>query len=159
MQEINYNTVYDFLCSLLKSPIKARYPNGYDACLDCGIYYHHKLIYCTKCGKKIESVREMSWANFQTIVHNSGSGVINTIQGIMSRNFDADFLNNRDRYNKLFEIYEQIRKGFPNMKILIASVFTESDQKFFLPNADEYYDKSEDATGLIKKIEKLMNID
>lgn len=58
-----------------------------------------------------------------------------------------------------FEIYEQIRKEFPDMKILIASVFTESDQKFFLPNADEYYDKSEDAAGLIKKIEKLMNID
>lgn len=55
-----------------------------------------------------------------------------------------------------FEIYEQIKKEFPDIKILVASVFNQNDQQFFLPNADEYYDKSEDAAGLVRKIEKLI---
>ncbi|MDD2752944.1 MAG: response regulator [Candidatus Omnitrophica bacterium] len=55
-----------------------------------------------------------------------------------------------------FEIYEQIRKEFPEIKILVASVFNQNDQQFFLHNADEYYDKSEDAAELVKKIEKLI---
>ena len=54
-----------------------------------------------------------------------------------------------------FEIYEQIRKEFPGMKILVASVFSRNDQRSFLPEADEYYDKSEDAAELVRKIEKL----
>ena len=58
-----------------------------------------------------------------------------------------------------FEIYEQIKKEFPGIKILVASVFNQNDQQFFLPNADEYYDKSEDAAGLVKKIEKLIYTD
>ncbi|MDD5618029.1 MAG: response regulator, partial [Candidatus Omnitrophica bacterium] len=57
-----------------------------------------------------------------------------------------------------FEIYETIKKEFPNIKILIASVFSKNDQKFFLPDADEYYDKSEDPASLIKKIEKLIDL-
>jgi DNA-binding response OmpR family regulator len=58
-----------------------------------------------------------------------------------------------------FEIHEQMKKEFPGIKILIASVFNQNDQKFLLPNADEYYDKSEDASGLIQKIEKLIHTD
>ncbi|MDD5565727.1 MAG: response regulator [Candidatus Omnitrophica bacterium] len=58
-----------------------------------------------------------------------------------------------------FEVYEQMKKEFPGIKILIASVFNQKDQQFFLPNADEYYDKSEDAAGLVKKIEKLIYTD
>ncbi len=50
-------------------------------------------------------------------------------------------------------------KEFPGIKILVASVFNQNDQQFFLPNADEYYDKSEDAAGLVKKIEKLIYTD
>ncbi len=57
-----------------------------------------------------------------------------------------------------FEIYETIKKEFPNIKILIASVFPKNDQKFFLPDADEYYGKSEDPASLIKKIEKLIDL-
>ncbi|MDD3087285.1 MAG: response regulator [Candidatus Omnitrophica bacterium] len=57
-----------------------------------------------------------------------------------------------------FEIYKQIRKEFPDIKILIASVFTRKDQELFLPNADGYYDKSKDAAGLIMTIDKLINI-
>ncbi|MFA5338323.1 MAG: response regulator, partial [Candidatus Omnitrophota bacterium] len=58
-----------------------------------------------------------------------------------------------------FEIYEMIKKEFPDIKILIASVFPKNDQKFFLPDADECYDKSEDPVSLIKKIEKLIDLD
>lgn len=55
------------------------------------------------------------------------------------------------------EIYGQIKKEFHNKKILIASVFNENDQKIFISNADGYYDKTEDASELIKKIEKLID--
>jgi DNA-binding response OmpR family regulator len=56
-----------------------------------------------------------------------------------------------------FEIFQQIRKEFPKIKILVGSVFNESDQQSFIPNADEYYDKTDDASELVKKIEKLMH--
>ncbi|HOW42397.1 MAG TPA: response regulator [Candidatus Omnitrophota bacterium] len=58
-----------------------------------------------------------------------------------------------------FEIHEQMKKEFPGIKILIASVFNQNDQKFLLPNADDYYDKSEDASRMIQKIEKLIHTD
>jgi hypothetical protein len=108
MREINYNNVYDFLYSLLNSQIKERHPGGYDACLACGEYHHHKLIYCKRCGKKIEAVKEMSWANFQTIVGKSGAGVMITIENILFNHFDAKFFENRDRYNQLLKIYKKI---------------------------------------------------
>ena len=58
-----------------------------------------------------------------------------------------------------FKIFEMVKKEFPDIKILIASVFSENDQKAFLPDADEYYDKSEDLAFLIKKIEKLVKLE
>jgi DNA-binding response OmpR family regulator len=58
-----------------------------------------------------------------------------------------------------FEIHEEMKKEFPDLKVLIASVFTEAEQKFFFPDADGHFDKSEDALGLIKKIEKLISAD
>jgi len=55
-----------------------------------------------------------------------------------------------------FDIHKKIKKEFPSVKVLVASVFNQSYQKLMLPDADEYYDKSEDAGDLIKKIEKLL---
>lgn len=55
-----------------------------------------------------------------------------------------------------FEIHEQLKAQFPGMKILVSSVFTQDDQKNFLPCADDYYDKSQDASELAEKIEKLI---
>ncbi|HOU35879.1 MAG TPA: response regulator [Candidatus Omnitrophota bacterium] len=58
-----------------------------------------------------------------------------------------------------FEIHDSMKREFPGVKILVASVFPERDQKFFLPGADDHYDKSEDAAGLMKKIEQLISAD
>ncbi len=58
-----------------------------------------------------------------------------------------------------FEIHGQIKKEFPGMKILIASVFNRNDQQSLLPNADDYFDKSRDAAELIRKIEQLIPAD
>jgi len=55
-----------------------------------------------------------------------------------------------------FDIHKKIKKEFPSVKVLVASVFNQSYQKLMLPDADEYYDKSEDAGDLVKKIEKLL---
>lgn len=54
------------------------------------------------------------------------------------------------------ETYEQIKREFPGVKIIISSVFSQDDQKQLLPGADGYYDKSEDAAGLIEKIKILI---
>ena len=53
-------------------------------------------------------------------------------------------------------VYNRIKKDFPEVKVLVASVFTKKDQERFLHDADGYYDKSEDAAGLINKIEELI---
>ena len=55
-----------------------------------------------------------------------------------------------------FEIHAMMKNEFSGVKVLVSSVFPENDQKFFLPDADGHYDKSEDANGLIKKIEGLL---
>ena len=56
-----------------------------------------------------------------------------------------------------FEALKQMKREFPAVKILIGSVFSEDAQKTMIPGADGNYDKSEDASGLIKKIEELLN--
>lgn len=54
------------------------------------------------------------------------------------------------------DIYAQVKKEFPAIKVLVASVFNRNEQKAMVPGADEYYDKSEDASGLVEKIERLI---
>jgi DNA-binding response OmpR family regulator len=57
------------------------------------------------------------------------------------------------------EIHAQIKARFPEMKILVSSVFNQANQKNFLPSADAYYEKTQDASELAQKIEKLLPAD
>lgn len=98
----------------LDQPIKVIAPRGYLACLDCGRYFHHQLIWCPSCGKKIMSWTDISIIDFIRRTSVSGAGVINTLwfylcdkQGI---SFFSGHLNreNRSIYDYAKEIREQV---------------------------------------------------
>jgi len=55
------------------------------------------------------------------------------------------------------DIFEIIRRDFPDKKIIICSALRKEEQRFFIYNADDYYYKFEDPDILIKKIEKVFS--
>lgn len=54
------------------------------------------------------------------------------------------------------EFFDMIKKECPNTKVLVSSVFTEDQQKYFVFNADDYFDKSTGNAALLKKVEQLV---
>ncbi len=50
------------------------------------------------------------------------------------------------------EIFEIIREYDPNIKIIVASVYPIDKQREMLPQAADYYDKSEGALKLLEKV-------
>ena len=54
------------------------------------------------------------------------------------------------------ELYELIKKENPHAKVIISSVFSEEQQKFFIFNADGYFDKSRSHRDLLDKIKSLI---
>src|SRR6185436_3469735 len=50
--------------------------------------------------------------------------------------------------------YEMIRTAYPNAKVIVASVFSEDQQKYFLFGANEYFDKSASNEAFLYKVEK-----
>ena len=54
-------------------------------------------------------------------------------------------------------IFEIIRKEFPDKKIIVISVLQKDEQKFLIYDADDYYDKSEDMSRLLEKVNNIFN--
>jgi CheY-like chemotaxis protein len=56
------------------------------------------------------------------------------------------------------ELFEVIKRNNPNAKVIVSSVFSEEQQKYFIFNADGYYDKSSGNDALLQKIEHLVSL-
>lgn len=54
-------------------------------------------------------------------------------------------------------IFEIIRKDFPEKKIIICSALQKDEQKFLVNNVDDYYCKDEDLDGLMEKVSLIFN--
>ena len=54
-------------------------------------------------------------------------------------------------------VFEIIRKDFPDKKIIVCSVLQKDEQQFFIYEADDYYYKSENLDILIEKVGKIVN--
>ena len=54
------------------------------------------------------------------------------------------------------EIFETIKRERPDAKVIITSVFSEDQQKFFIFKADDYFDKSTSHRILLEKIKCLV---
>jgi CheY-like chemotaxis protein len=54
-------------------------------------------------------------------------------------------------------IFEIIRKDFPDKKIIVASVLHKDEQRFLIDDADDYYYKYEDLVGLVEKVNAVFN--
>lgn len=54
------------------------------------------------------------------------------------------------------EIYDEIRKQFPEKKIIVSSVHPADEQTFLISDADDYYYKSESISLLVEKIRAIL---
>lgn len=56
------------------------------------------------------------------------------------------------------DIFDSIRKDFPEVPIIITSVYSKEEQAFLIWNADGYYYKSEGISELLKLVHKMFAI-
>ncbi len=54
-------------------------------------------------------------------------------------------------------IFKIIRKEFPDKKIIVTSMLQQNEQRVLIDGADDYYDKFEDLSILVKKIDNAFN--
>ncbi len=54
------------------------------------------------------------------------------------------------------EFFEIIRNECPGVKVIVSSVFSEEQQRYFIFNADDYFDKSEGNQILLNKVKQLI---
>lgn len=54
-------------------------------------------------------------------------------------------------------IFEIIRKDFPDKKIIICSALQKDEQKFLVNNVEDYYCKDEDLESLMEKTSSILN--
>jgi len=55
------------------------------------------------------------------------------------------------------KVYEIIKERTPPAKIIVSSVFPKDDQQFLIKGADDYFDKAEDVSALIEKVDRLLS--
>lgn len=54
------------------------------------------------------------------------------------------------------EIFDEMKKKYPEIKIIVSSVHPAEDQQFLISGADAYYSKSESIAFLIDKIKTIL---
>jgi CheY-like chemotaxis protein len=54
-------------------------------------------------------------------------------------------------------IFEIIRKDFPDKKIIVSSALQQYEQRFLMDEAEDYYYKCEDLSTLIEKVDNVFN--
>ena len=54
-------------------------------------------------------------------------------------------------------IFNIIRKDFPDKKIIVSSALQKDEQEFIIEGADDYYYKGDDLDCLIEKVDKISN--
>jgi len=55
------------------------------------------------------------------------------------------------------KLYEMICAARPETKVIVASVYTIDKQKEMIPEARDYYDKSQGPIGLLEKVTKCVS--
>jgi len=53
------------------------------------------------------------------------------------------------------DIFDQIKKAFPDIPIIVTSVYSREEQEFLVWDADGYYYKSESLRVLMQEIERV----
>lgn len=54
------------------------------------------------------------------------------------------------------ELYELIRSFHTDAKVIVSSVYSIDDQKEMIPNAQDYFDKSEGLRALVTKVKSIL---
>lgn len=56
------------------------------------------------------------------------------------------------------DIFDVMRKDFPQIRIIVSSVYTPDEQEFMIWDADDYYSKSDSISMLVDKVNKLLRL-
>ena len=96
--------------------------------------------------------RELKESGYHVFAEASGR---KSLELMKNHNIDIAILDILLPEKNGLEIYDEIRKQFPQTKIIISSVHSPSEQKFLISDADDYYHKSESISLLIDRINKI----
>jgi DNA-binding NtrC family response regulator len=58
-------------------------------------------------------------------------------------------------YSSGVELFKYIKDNYPQLAVIISSIYPESDQDFLITQAQDYYCKSESTDFLIKKVDNI----
>lgn len=53
------------------------------------------------------------------------------------------------------DVFDAIRKEFPQLRIIVSSVYPRDEQEFMIWDADDYYYKTDNLSKLVDKINKM----
>ena len=98
--------------------------------------------------------RQLKEAGFHAIEATNGRTALGLIK---SNNIDVVILDILLPDSSGLEIYDEIRKQFPHIRIIVASVHPVEEQTFLISDADDYYFKSESLLVLIGKIKAILS--
>jgi len=98
--------------------------------------------------------RQLKEAGFHALEAANGRKALGLI---LPNNVDVVILDILLPDSSGLDVYDEIRRQFPQVKIIIASVHSIDEQAFFIPDADEYYYKSESLLLLISKMKAVLS--
>lgn len=105
---------------------------------------------------KIRSLfrRGLKEAGYSTIEADNGEAALKTLKNY--NNTDLIILDIALQKISGLYAFGAIKKDYPQMKIIISSVYPKDEQEFFIFDADDYYYKSDSISILIDKVDKLL---
>lgn len=56
------------------------------------------------------------------------------------------------------DVFDAIHKKFPEVKVIISSVYSKDEQQFLIEDADAYYYKTDSLSILVDKIRELKSV-
>ncbi len=99
--------------------------------------------------------KELRTAGYQTVLAQSGEEALVALWE--KKHIDLVLLDVRLAVVHGLNIFEIIRKKFPDQRIIVTSVLQKHEQRFLIYDADDYYDKSENLSVLMEKIDNALN--
>ena len=100
--------------------------------------------------------RHLKMAGYQTLEAKDGSGALESLRANKDVELVVlDILLPKESGSDVFDI---IKKEFPQIKIIISSVHPKDEQEFLIFDADDYYCKTDSINALVDKINQLLSV-
>jgi len=100
--------------------------------------------------------KEFREEGFYTIGVADGREALETLQSV--EKIDLVILDILLPEKSALDIYDEIRKEFPHVNIVISSNYSIDEQKFLFQDADGFYNKSDSIETLVNETSRLLGV-